>query len=101
VSETERRSFADSLLRNICAGRNIIWNYKEPRGHSGVILLGIDVDIYDIDAIDEGDFNVKFYLCNKVDYFKWALVAIYGPAQVDLKEQFLTEMVPRTTSYTH
>jgi hypothetical protein len=27
------------------------------------------------------------------DNFKWALVAVYGPAQQNLKEQFLTELV--------
>jgi hypothetical protein len=36
---------------------------------------------------------VKFHLCNKADYFKWALVAIYGPTHANLKEQFLMELV--------
>jgi hypothetical protein len=36
---------------------------------------------------------VKFHLCNKENNFKWALVAIYGPAQSNLKEQILIEMV--------
>jgi hypothetical protein len=56
-------------------------------------LLGIDLEVYDIGAIDEGDFYVKFHLCTKDDSVKWALIAVYGPVQVDLKEQFLTEMV--------
>jgi hypothetical protein len=56
-------------------------------------LLGIDLDIFDIGAIDEGDFYVKFHLCNKDTDFKWALVAIYGAAQSNLKEQFLIELV--------
>jgi hypothetical protein len=38
--------------------------------------------VYDIGAIDERDYYVKFHLCNKEDYFKWALHAIYGPAQI-------------------
>jgi hypothetical protein len=45
------------------------------------ILVGVDLDIFNIGAIDEGDYYGKFYLCNKDMYFKWALVAIYGPAQ--------------------
>jgi hypothetical protein len=36
---------------------------------------------------------VKLHLCNKENNFKWALVPIYGPAHVNLKEQFLTEML--------
>jgi hypothetical protein len=74
-------------------GRNFIWHCKEPRGRSGGILIGIDLDVFDICAIDESDFYVKFHSCSKEDSFKWALVAIYGPTQVDLKEHFLTELV--------
>jgi hypothetical protein len=42
---------------------------------------------FDIGAIREGDYYVKFHLCNKDDNFKWALVVIYGPA--DEKQLFL------------
>ena len=70
ISETVRKSFTDSFLRNLCGGKNYIWHVKEPRGHSGGILLGIDLDVYDIGAIDEGEFRVKFTLCNKNDCFK-------------------------------
>ena len=62
-------------------------------GHSGGILLGIDLDVFDIGAIDEGEFYVKFTLCNKIDCFKWALAVVYGSAQMDRKEQFLSELV--------
>ncbi|KAL5675545.1 hypothetical protein ACJX0J_011676 [Zea mays] len=47
ISETVKRS-------------NFIWHTKEPSGHSGGILMGIDMDIYDIGAIDEGDFYTIF-----------------------------------------
>jgi hypothetical protein len=93
LSETGQKCFHDSVLRNLCGGHNFIWHCKEPRGRSGGILLGIDLDVFDIGAIDEGDFYVKFYLCTKEDSFNWALVAIYGPAQVDQKEHFLPESV--------
>jgi hypothetical protein len=77
----------------LCARKIFLWHCNEPKGQSSGILLGIDLDVYDIGAIDKGDYYVKFYLCNKTDYFKWALVAIYGPTQIHSKEQFLTEMV--------
>ena len=77
----------------MCAGRDFLWHVKEPRRRSGGILLGIDLNVYDIGAIDEGNHYVKFHLCTKMDGFKWALVVVYGPAQNNLKEQFLTELV--------
>jgi hypothetical protein len=80
VFEMGRKSFNDVVLRNFCGDRNFLWHCKKPRGRSRGILLGIDLDIFDIGAIDERDFYVKFHLCNKESNFKWALVAIYGLA---------------------
>jgi len=77
----------------LCARRDFLWHVKEPRGRSGGILLGIDLNVYDIGAIDEGDHYFKFHLCTKMDGFKWASVVVYDPAQNNLKEQFLTELV--------
>ena len=44
-----------------------------PHGRSGGILLGVDLDVFDIGAIDEGDIYVKFLLRNKSDGFKFNL----------------------------
>jgi hypothetical protein len=43
--------------------------------------------------IVEGDFFIKFHLCNKSDNFKWILMAVYGPAQDDFKTAFLSKLV--------
>jgi hypothetical protein len=93
ILETGRSSFTDPFLKNLCAEKNFLWHNKDPQGRSGGILVGIELDVFDIGAIDEGDFYVKFHLCNKENNFKWVLVAVYGPAQIPLKEQFLTELV--------
>jgi hypothetical protein len=55
--------------------------------------VGVDLDIFHIGAIDEGDYYVKFHMYNKVTYFKWVLVTVYGPTQNSQKGQFLTELV--------
>jgi hypothetical protein len=47
--------------------------------------------MFDTGAIDEGDYYIKFHLCNKVDEFKWVSVVVYGPAQDEHKESFLAE----------
>ena len=93
ISGTGRKQFSNTFLKNLCAGRDFLWHTKEPRGRSGGILMGIDLNVFDIGAIDEGDFYVKFLLSNKNDGFKWSLVCVYGPAQDNLKEQFLAELV--------
>jgi hypothetical protein len=40
-----------------------------------------------------GDFAVKFRVRSKVDEFQWALVAVYGAAQLELKPDFLADLV--------
>jgi hypothetical protein len=81
------------FLKNLCSGREYLWHSKAPKGRSGGILLGVDLQFFGIAAIDEGNYYVNFYLCNKADIFKWALVVIYGPAQDEHKEKFLAELV--------
>jgi exonuclease III len=93
LSETERSEFMPSFLKNLCAWRDFLWHTMAPKGRSGGMLLGVDLQVVDIGAIDEGDFYVKFHLCNKSDSFKWALIAVYGPAQDDQEEMFLNELV--------
>nr|XP_040242573.2 uncharacterized protein LOC120962756 [Aegilops tauschii subsp. strangulata] len=40
-----------------------------------------------------GDFAVKFRVRSKEDGFNWALVAVYGAAQPELKPDFLADLV--------
>jgi hypothetical protein len=41
----------------------------------------------------EGEFYIKCHLCNKIDNFKWILMAVYGPAQEEFKMTFLSVVV--------
>ena len=91
ISKTGRKNFTSPFHKKLCARRDFLWHVKEPRGCSGRIL-GIDLNVYDIGAIDEGNHYVKFHLCNKMDGFKWALVVVYGPAQNNMKEQFFNRV---------
>jgi hypothetical protein len=61
-------------------------------GRSGGILLGVDLSVFDIGAIDEGDFYVKFILIYKSTDFKFVLYSIYGSAQSQNKAVFLAEL---------
>jgi hypothetical protein len=85
ISETGRSDFTPRFLKNLCSGRDYLWHCKPPNGRSGGMLLGVDLQCFDIGSIDEGDHYIKFHLSNKGDEFKWALVLVYGPAQDDRK----------------
>jgi hypothetical protein len=97
ISETGRSDFSPRFLKNLCAGRDYLWHSKAPRGRYGGMLLGVDLQAFDIGAIDEGNFYIKFLLCNKAHDFKWTLVVVYDPSQDELKEFFLAELVNMCT----
>jgi hypothetical protein len=59
-----------------------------PHGRSGGILLGADLNHFDIGTIYEGDFYIKFLLRDKSNGFKFALYVVYKPAQLHDKHAF-------------
>ena len=89
LSETGRDDFPDHILKNLCGGYEFLWHSMAPHGRSGGILLGVDLNIFDIGAIVEG--FVKFTLRCKADGFKFVLYSVYGPAQYQNKQAFLAE----------
>jgi hypothetical protein len=64
-----------------------------PRGRSCGMLLGINLQTFDIVEIEEGDFLIRFKLQHKAVDFKFNLISVYRLAQVDLKPNFLSELV--------
>jgi hypothetical protein len=50
------------------------------RGRSGGMLLGINLQTFDIGEIEEGDILIRFKLRHKNDDFKFDLLSVYGPA---------------------
>jgi hypothetical protein len=51
-----------------------------PRGRSGGMLLGINLQTFAICEIEEVDFLIRFKLRHKDDDFKFNLISVYGPA---------------------
>jgi hypothetical protein len=70
VSETRRSEFTPRFIKNMCVGKEFIWHSKSLKCRSGGIVLGIDMQCFDIGTIDEGEFYVKFHLCNRKEDFK-------------------------------
>ena len=93
LSETGRDNFAPQFLSSLVGGIDFDWHCLPPRGRSGGILLGVRCDSLEVRSVVMGDFAVKFRVRSKVDGFNWALVAVYGAAQPELKPEFLADLV--------
>jgi hypothetical protein len=65
---------------------------------SGGMLMRINQEFFEVESIEDGEFHIKFILKNKVDGFRWALLSVYGAAQDEYKEQFLSELVQACSS---
>ena len=50
-------------------------------------------DSLEVRSVVMGDFAVKFQVQSKADGFNWALAAVYGAAQPELKPEFLADLV--------
>jgi hypothetical protein len=57
------------------------------------MILGINLLSLDIGKIEEGDFFIRFKVRHREDDFKFNLISVYGPAQMDQKSHFLSEVV--------
>jgi hypothetical protein len=62
-------------------------------GGGGGILVGFNRDKFDVLDILHGNFSLKFKLRNKEDSFEWCFIAVYGAAQDNYKENFLSKLV--------
>jgi hypothetical protein len=93
IMESRKQDMQSSNLNRLLGGADFIWHYLPPQGRSRGILLGVNATVLQIPMIVEGVFFIKFHLCNKIDNFKWILMAVYEPAQDEFKTTFLSELV--------
>ena len=93
LMETGRPTFSTPFLSFLCGGLDFSWYCLPPKGRSGGILLGVNNSSIEVLNTDVGDFVVKFHVRSRSDGFSWALVAVYGAAQPELKPDFLSELV--------
>jgi hypothetical protein len=80
----------DSLLRNFDSNQDYLWLWNLSRGKSGGILIGARKKIYDVGSLKQGDFMLQVNLWDKQNRTKWNLLVVYGAAQEENKEKFLT-----------
>ena len=93
LQETGRDNFTPQFLNTISGGTDFDWHVLLPRGRSRGILLGVKCETLEVLIVVHGDFAVKFRVRSKTDGFRWALVAVYGAAQPELKAEFLADLV--------
>jgi hypothetical protein len=82
IMEIGKQDMSKTNLARLSGGANFVWHCLPPHGRSGGILLGVNTEMLylSFSLIVEGEFYIKYHLCNKADNFKWILMVVYGPA---------------------
>jgi hypothetical protein len=72
-------------------GFNYEWIWTATQGHSGGTLVGVRTDNIIVVGKDIGEFS-SMKLISKEDDFKWEVMNVYGPVQIERKTNFLEEL---------
>jgi hypothetical protein len=76
IMESGKQDMERANLSRLSGGADFIWHCLPPQGRSGGILLGVNNAAVQLSMIVEGDFFIKIHLYNKIDNFKWILMAV-------------------------
>jgi hypothetical protein len=87
-----RKEFSDKFFRLIDLFKINAWHWLPSTGKSGGILCGIKKERFDIIKVEEKEFAIVAEVQDKFPRINVRLVMIYGPAQDDKKNIFLSEL---------
>jgi endonuclease/exonuclease/phosphatase family metal-dependent hydrolase len=54
--------------------------------------VGFDADVFDVREKEMGEFMIKILVVHKANGFIWNFINVYGAAQNDQKQKFLSEL---------
>lgn len=89
--ETMKSDFSPLWFRNISGPRTFNWHSIPPTGRSGGLLLGVNEDAFEVLDIEAGIHFIRMLIRDKSSGKKCNLDVVYGTAQLEFKEGFLTE----------
>lgn len=87
--EIKKESFSDSYLKSLVGSKNFSWNHLPCKGSAGGILMGIDVDLFDIISWSLSDFSVSCVLKLKSGDTTFRVITVYGSPYEEGKEAFI------------
>ena len=90
--ETIKKRYPLSFFRKIDPQQKYVWHWIPSRGRSGGILSGIKTERFDILSSKTGTYFIMVKVFDKKLRKNLCLVNVYGPAQDEGKEVFLTEL---------
>jgi hypothetical protein len=76
--ETKKQQFSNSYLKCVLGNRNFAWNHLPAVGSAGGILVGLNLDLFDIISWDVRSFSVSVIVRNKINDITVRITTVYG-----------------------
>jgi hypothetical protein len=92
LQETIKKDYSPAFFRKIDPGNLFYWKWVASVGRAGGILGGFRLSRFDVCETVVNRFFIKVTLMDLKIQKKWCLVIVYGAAQEEDKEDFLTEL---------
>ena len=90
--ETLKPSFSPNELSAVSVIDRYDWNFVASSGHSGGILLGTKIDMFDFVAFDHGIFWASTVVSHRTLNSLLKIMVVYGPADHAMSFAFLDEI---------
>jgi hypothetical protein len=97
LQEAIRQDFTWTELKKLEGGHQFVWIWKESKGHSGGILMGVKEDILEVEGSEVGEFYVSMVLRHRLNNFRWEMLTVYEPTQHSQSMVFITELSRKCT----
>jgi hypothetical protein len=90
--EIKNQSFTNSFLKSVLGNRNFAWNHLPAFGSAGGILVGVNLDLFDIVAWEIKSFSVSVVVRHKINDTVSRITTVYGSPYEEGKQAFISEL---------
>jgi hypothetical protein len=93
IQETKTMIFQDNYLPSLASGKPFCWNWLPSVGNAGGILMGVNMDLFDVENCIIGEFLIICVFVSKRDGFRGrGITTVYGASDEDRKQKFIDEL---------
>jgi hypothetical protein len=79
-------------LKNVIGNKNLLWNYLPANGSAGGILVGINLDVFEVLSWEIIKFSINVVVKIKSFGVTVRLSTIYGSPYKEGKDEFISEL---------
>jgi len=65
LQETMLENCEDSLIRKFDPQQDYLWLWNSSKGKFGGIVVGVRIDLYEVDSFKQGEYMIQLNLWNK------------------------------------